>query len=92
MYDIVLSSKELRSILKGQTTYRKCPDCQGEGEVWFIEYALKARPHDNLQRLCSAQEASDFVIDDWPDYAYGIVGHEPCDTCDGVGYVRSIDE
>lgn len=91
MYHIVLTPEELRSILKGETTYRKCPDCQGEGDVWFIEYALKERPHDDLQRLCSAQEGSDFVIDDWPDYAYGIVGHELCETCDSVGYVPSID-
>ena len=89
---IVLSSEELRSILKGQTTYRRCPDCQGEGEVWFIEYARKECPHENLQRLCSAQEASDFVLDDWPDYSYGEAGHESCETCESVGYVRSIDE
>ncbi len=68
----------------------KCLDCDGTGGEWWIEYALKERPHDDLQRSCSAQEAKDFCLDDWPDYDYGEVNHVPCDTCGSEGYVAKF--
>ncbi len=84
-----ITASDLRATIRGEMLWRKCPDCNGTGQEWWIEYALKERPHDSLQRNCSAQEASDFCIDDWPDYSYGVVGNQDCDTCYSVGYVSN---
>jgi len=84
-----ITASDLRATIRGEMLWRKCPDCNGTGQEWWIEYALKERPHDSLQRDCSAQEASDFCIDDWPEYSYGEVGNQDCDTCDSVGYVSN---
>ena len=84
-----ISASALRDTIRGEMPWRKCPDCNGTGQEWWIEYALKERPHDHLQRSCSAQWASDFCLDDWPDYTYGFVGNAPCGTCNSVGYISN---
>lgn len=84
-----ITAEDLRATIRGEVPWRKCPDCNGTGEEWWIEYALKERPHDHLQRSCSAQEASDFCLDDWPDYDYGFVGNAPCVICNSVGYISN---
>jgi hypothetical protein len=86
---VEMTSAQIRATIRGELQWRKCPDCNGEGQEWWIEYALKERPHDALTRDCSAQEASDFCIDNWPDYDYGCIGHEECRLCEGIGYVAN---
>jgi len=39
-YGISLEPEELRDILTGKMGFRKCPDCQGEGESWTLHYVL----------------------------------------------------
>lgn len=84
-----ISPQDLRATIRGEMPWRRCPDCNGTGRAWWITYALKERPHDDLQRFCSEQEASDFCLDDWPDYDYGVVGKDFCDSCNSVGYLSN---
>jgi hypothetical protein len=79
----------LRGIILGQIPYRRCPDCDGVGTEYWIEYTLKERPHDSLMRTVTAQQASDFCLDDWPDYDWGGASQQTCETCEGVGYISN---
>jgi hypothetical protein len=93
MAAISLSSGELREIILGKAPYRKCPDCEGRGEVCYLEYALKERPHDSLFRDLSPQQAADFCVGDWPDYDYAeVVFGSECETCNAVGYISNLHD
>ena len=88
--EIILDTKELRNIIEGKTNVRKCPDCQGEGQQWFLYHTLTDDPdQDNKQfKHVSAQFAADFDEDNLPpEYSWGKCDLYDCDTCLGVGYL-----
>ena len=85
--DLLLEAAELRAILKGEMGFRKCPDCQGEGESWTLHYTLKDDEDNEQFKEVSAQFAADFVVDDYPQYSYGECFLYDCDTCKSVGYI-----
>jgi len=89
---ISLEPEELRDIILGKTQYRRCPDCQGESETWYVEYTLKERPHDSDFKDLTPQQAADFRIDDWPDYDWAEVMSQKCETCNAVGYIEACSE
>lgn len=87
---VTLEAKELRAIIRGELGFRKCPDCQGEGESWTLHYVLADDPDQNneQQKDVSAQFAADFDEDNLPsEYSWGECALYECETCGGVGYV-----
>ena len=85
---IHVTEEFLRAVIQGKIEWRKCPNCQGEGE----EYA-----YDDGQTPCTKQEWADIEAEykDWaaehpgvekPDYFYG--GGECCSNCEGLGYIE----
>ena len=78
MKTITLTSEELRDIIKGVQSYRRCPDCNGEGIVYF---KWKNENQEGLVDYISAQEFADWNGN--PDQ----VGYEPCENCEEVGYI-----
>ena len=89
-YGITLESEELRDILTGKMGFRKCPDCQGEGESWTLHYILADDPDQSNEQFkdVSDQFAADFDEDDLPpEYSFGECHLYSCDTCKGVGYI-----
>ena len=88
-YGITLEADELRDIIKGVTEFRKCPDCQGEGNQWTLHYILADDLQDNEQfRDVSAQFAADFDENNLPsEYSFGECFLYDCETCSSVGYI-----
>jgi len=87
-YGIDISTQELREVIRGERTFRKCPDCQGEGQEWVLHYALADDPHGvEDQKVVGAQFAADFLVDDYPQYSYGECALHECETCWGLGYI-----
>jgi hypothetical protein len=87
-YGVRLELRELRAIIKGETEFRKCPDCQGEGNQWTLHYVLADDPNEIEEtKDVGAQFAADFVVDDYPQYSYGQCFLYDCDTCKTVGYI-----
>ena len=87
-YGISLDPEELRDIIKGVTEFRKCPDCQGEGNQWTLHYVLADDPNEiEDTKDVGAQFAADFVVDDYPQYSYGECFLYDCETCGSVGYI-----
>lgn len=82
--------KELRAIIRGEIVFRKCPDCQGEGESWTLHYTLVNDPdQEEQQKDVSAQFAADFDENNLPpEYSWGECWLYDCETCDGVGYLQ----
>lgn len=88
--EVILEAEELRAIIRGEIGFRKCPDCQGDGESWTLHYILADDPdQDNEQfKEVSAQFAADFDEDNLPpQYSFGECHLDSCETCHGVGYV-----
>lgn len=86
--DIVLEASELRAIIRGDVDVRKCPDCRGDGESWFLHYVLADDVNENEEtKEVSEQFAADFLVDNYPEYSYGECVLYDCDTCCGVGYI-----
>jgi hypothetical protein len=87
-YGVTLEPRELRNIIKGVTKFRKCPDCQGEGNQRTLHYVLADDPNEIEEtKDVSAQFAADFVVDDYPQYSYGECYLYDCETCGCVGYI-----
>ena len=89
-YGIMLEAEELRDILTGKTGFRRCPDCQGEGESWILHYTLADDPDQSNEqyKIVSAQFAADFDEDNIPpEYSWAECDLEDCETCYSVGYV-----
>lgn len=89
MYQHSLSSEQVRAIITGQMLFRRCPDCDGKGQVWWMHYTLKERPHDDLQKIVSAQYAADFCSDDFPDIDFADFEECDCEICQGIGYLSN---
>jgi hypothetical protein len=89
-FEILLEPSELRDIIIGKTQYRRCPDCEGRGECWYVEYTLKERPHDSDFKDLSPEQAANFCLDDWPDWDWAEVLTDECETCNTVGYVCAV--
>lgn len=87
--DITLEAEELRAIIRGELGFRKCPDCQGDGESWTLHYVLADDPdQDNEQyKEVSSQFAADFEIDNYPEYSFGKCHLYKCEICYNVGYI-----
>lgn len=87
--DISLCPEELRQIITGQIHFRKCPECQGKGETWYIEYTLPERPHDSLFKDITEDEFTNFSLDDHPNWDWAEALSQECETCNTVGYVSN---
>lgn len=87
--NVRLEAKELRAIIRGELGFRKCPDCQGEGESWTLHYVLANNPdQDEQMKDVSAQFAADFDEDNLPpEYSWGECALYECETCGSVGYL-----
>ena len=86
-----LSAEELRDTITGKMPWRRCPDCEGTGTEYWMEYTLKESPRISDTRMITAQQAADFQESDWPDYDWVGVDQGECENCKGVGYVRCAD-
>lgn len=88
-HGIYLDPDELRGIIRGEISFRKCPDCQGEGKTWALHYVEASDPdQDNEQfRDVSDQFAADFLVDNYPDLLFGECLQYTCNTYHGVGYI-----
>jgi hypothetical protein len=88
-YGVQMDAEELRGIIRGDIGFRRCPDCQGQGESWTLHYVEANDPdQDNEQfRQVSEQFAADFLVDNYPDLSFGDCLLDQCDTCHGVGYI-----
>ena len=87
---VYLESEELRDLITGAVPVRKCMDCNGTGLASWLHYTLKERPHDELDRFLSPDQAASFCIDDWPDYDWAEVQEDTCETRQGIGYVSHL--
>jgi len=69
-----IESKELRDIILGKITFRKCPMCYGEGNMFWTEAS-----EDNCSKR-TYEEAG----------GWGVEGNSTdwCDTCNGVGFIQ----
>jgi hypothetical protein len=88
--EVILEAEELRAIIRGEIGFRKCPDCQGEGEIWTFQYVLADDPDQNNYQFkdVSAQFASDFDEDNLPpEYSYAECFLDDCEICHTVCYV-----
>ena len=89
-YGILLEAEELRDILTGKIGFRRCPDCQGEGESWILHYTLAddLDPSHQQYKIVSAQFAADFDENNIPpEYSWAECDFEDCETCSKVGYI-----
>ncbi len=87
--NISLGPEELRKIIRGVTQFRKCPDCQGEGNQWTLHYVLADDPDQDNEQFKDVSEvfATNFVVDDYPEYSFGECLLYDCETCGSVGYI-----
>ena len=83
---IDIDPEDLRSIIQGKCTIRKCPDCNGDGNV-YLHY--KSDYDDNPQQV-SSQFYADWEGDQYDEFSPS-VDMQPCETCYRVGYI-AIDE
>jgi hypothetical protein len=82
------NNEDMRRTIRGEMEWRRCPDCGGDGESWFLHWVEANDPNEIEQdRPVSAQFAADFLVDDWPDYSYGEVCLEECYLCGTIGYL-----
>jgi hypothetical protein len=87
-YGVSLDAEELRDIIQGKMSFRRCPECEGEGTVWCLHYVLADDPNEiEDQKSVGAQFAADFLVDDHPQYSYGECRLYDCYVCHGVGYI-----
>ena len=87
---IFLEPEELRDIIRGEIQFRKCPDCQGDGEYWTLHYVLASDTDQTNEQFkdVSAQFAADFDEDALPpEYSFGECHSYSCETCGSVGYI-----
>lgn len=75
-----LEIEELRAIIEGRRSYRKCPACQGRGFEWY----------------CATQgvvfEDQRGESEDYYEAISDNVEKDGCETCSGLGYVVAIWE
>ena len=86
--EVILEAEELRAIIRGEIGFRKCPDCEGHGESWVLHYVSADDPKE-VEDFKDVSEgfATNFVVDDYPEYSWGECYLYPCETCGGVGYI-----
>lgn len=86
--EVRMEPEELRNIIKGVTEVRRCPDCEGHGEQWVLHYVLADDPNENEEfKNVNEVFATNFIVDDHPQYSWGECHLYDCDTCKGVGYI-----
>jgi hypothetical protein len=89
-HSCTLEPWELRDIILGKVNFRRCPECQGKGETWYIEYTLKERPHDSdFIDPISEEMAANFSLDDHPEWDWAEACSAECETCKTVGYISN---
>lgn len=82
--DLSITSQDLRKIIQGKISMRKCPDCQGEGVI-YLQFENDDYDYENPKQISAQQFAE--LADPLED------GHaEICENCNGVGYVKAFDE
>lgn len=82
MSDFSLEIDELRAIIEGRRSYRKCPACLGRGYEWFCA---------DKGVVFADQDGDD---ESYYEDKYGseYVDKDGCDTCYGLGYVVAVYE
>jgi hypothetical protein len=84
---VYLETNDLRGVITGEVPVRRCADCAGTGLSSWMHYCLKERPHDELERLLTPEQAAAFSPSDWPDFSWVELEEDTCDSCKGIGYV-----
>ena len=85
---VSMDAGELRDIIQGNMSFRRCPECEGGGSVWVLHYVLADDPNQiEDQKSVGPQFAADFLVDDHPQYSYGECYFYDCHVCHGVGYI-----
>ena len=85
---VSMDAGELRDIIQGNMSFRRCPECEGEGSVWVLHSVLADDPNQiEDQKSVGPQFVADFLVDDHPQYSYGECYFYDCHVCHGVGYI-----
>ena len=72
---ITLSIEEMRDIIEGRTTYRKCPSCGGSGEWLYVDgYDLPVSP------VVYGQAGGKDNVDN---------STQACEDCGCLGYIEN---
>ena len=75
-----LTSAEIRCLILGKFTARKCPECEGKGIIYF-------KWEDYTQQI-----SKDISQDEYEE-SNPLHGSQPCEVCEGVGYkIVDIEE
>lgn len=74
---IEVTAEELRDIIKGNLSFRRCPDCVGKG--YLMCNGETGEPWENQSQAES--EVQDALGED-------IYYEYPCDTCNSIGYIE----
>jgi RecJ-like exonuclease len=83
---IDIDPEDLRSIIQGKCMIRKCPDCNGDGNVyWHYKSDDDENPRQVSRQFFDDWENRDNDEDNGPS-----VEEELCETCWGVGYIAAI--
>ena len=85
MADLYVSSQELRNIITGKTSYRKCPSCQGEGIEYWVE-----RDRKSINSV-SVQEYTDTLENRTEGLGDVFKWSSECENCNGVGFISIAD-
>ena len=72
---IELGEEDLRSLIRGQIIFRKCPDCEGEGIWYYIEDSDLPVTNTTYEKAGGANHIENDT--------------QRCETCKGVGYVSN---
>lgn len=78
--EFILEVDELRAVIEGRRSYRKCPACMGKGFEWFCG--------DTGKVFADQSGDSEEYYLDLSEH----VASEACETCHGLGYVVAIWE
>ena len=98
--EVIMSASELRQIIRGEISFRKCPECDGELVQYTVQYE-SAKPEDandpykietiseDLYQYWDSDECA-FVGIEIPDHWIDPEAHQStCELCKGVGYVSN---
>jgi hypothetical protein len=78
--DLVVNHEDLRKIIRGECIIKKCPDCQGDGNI-YLHYTSD----DDEPKQVSRQFYDEWNHDEDRDDGQSVES-ERCETCHGVGY------
>lgn len=70
-----MESEEIRNIITGKTSFRKCPNCVGRGYEWYcgetgVVFHNQSLPEEDIEE----------ALGEWAD-------RYECENCKGIGYI-----